>query len=96
MNKASCHACLQVKNIRPGFKWGLWLGLVNAAMETYVYPWLLGGPPWTIPHNVPDNEATKPASRCKRIDYPKCVQILFIGMRTGSLTCQVCIVLVSV
>lgn len=64
-----------MKNIRPGFKWGLWLGLANAAMETYVYPWLWGGPPWTVPHNVQDNEATKPASSCKPIDYPKCARI---------------------
>eukprot|EP00892_Ulva_mutabilis_P009925 jgi/Ulvmu1/7304/UM035_0093.1 len=60
-----------VKNIRPGFKWGLWLGLANAALESYIYPWLWGGPPWTVPHNIPDNEATKPARSCKQIQYPK-------------------------
>jgi electron-transferring-flavoprotein dehydrogenase len=34
----------QVRNIRPGFKRGLWLGMANAALET-----VLGGrSPWTI------------------------------------------------
>ena len=35
----------QVRNIRPGFRWGLWLGLMNAAMETLTFgllPWTLG------------------------------------------------------
>ena len=26
----------QVRNIRPGFRYGLWLGLANAAFETYI------------------------------------------------------------
>jgi hypothetical protein len=69
---SSVIACLQVKNIRPGFKWGFWTGLVNAAVETYVYPLLFGGPLWTVPHNVPDHQATRPAASCKQIDYPAC------------------------
>jgi electron-transferring-flavoprotein dehydrogenase len=35
----------QVRNIRPGFRWGLWRGLINAAWETVtagLSPWTLG------------------------------------------------------
>lgn len=67
------YAAVQVQNIRPGFKWGFWMGMINAGLETYVYSWLFGGPLWTVPANVPDREATKPAASCKRIDYPPCV-----------------------
>lgn len=62
---------VQVQNIRPGFKWGFWMGMLNAGMETYLYSWLFGGPLWTVPANVPDREATKPASQSKRIEYPR-------------------------
>ncbi len=41
-----------VRNIKPGFKRGLWLGLANAALET-----ALGGrTPWTLRHTA--NDAT--------------------------------------
>ncbi|MDE2221362.1 MAG: electron transfer flavoprotein-ubiquinone oxidoreductase, partial [Gammaproteobacteria bacterium] len=39
-----------VRNIKPGFKRGLWLGLANAALET-----ALGGrTPWTLRHSAND------------------------------------------
>ncbi|MFT3904732.1 MAG: electron transfer flavoprotein-ubiquinone oxidoreductase [Steroidobacteraceae bacterium] len=38
-----------VRNIKPGFKYGLWAGLANGALET-----LLGGrTPWTLSHRAP-------------------------------------------
>ena len=61
--------CVQVQNIRPGFKWGLWLGLANAALETYIFPLLFGGPAWRLSHNQPDHNATMRASQCKPIEY---------------------------
>ena len=45
----SLHA---VRNIKPGFKRGLWLGLANAALETA----LRGHTPWTLQHVA--NEST--------------------------------------
>ncbi|HSC47330.1 MAG TPA: electron transfer flavoprotein-ubiquinone oxidoreductase [Gammaproteobacteria bacterium] len=33
-----------IRNFRPGFRWGLWLGLVNAAIETVTFGLL----PWTL------------------------------------------------
>jgi electron-transferring-flavoprotein dehydrogenase len=57
-----------VRNIRPGFaKYGLWGGLVNAALDTYVFR---GKAPWTWPHHA-DHETLKKASEAPRITYPK-------------------------
>ena len=57
-----------VRNIRPGFaKYGLWGGLVNAALDTYLFR---GKAPWTWGHHA-DNETLKKASEAKRIVYPK-------------------------
>jgi len=58
----------QVRNIRPAFaKWGLYGGLVNAALETYLFK---GKAPWTFKNHA-DHEHLKKASECKPIDYPK-------------------------
>lgn len=57
-----------VRNIRPGFKYGLGPGLVNAAFETYISR---GRSPWTLRHARPDHAATEPASQHRRIVYPK-------------------------
>lgn len=58
----------KVRNIRPGFKYGLIPGLANAGLETYV---LRGYSPWTLSHGDADHLATKPLSRAKQISYPK-------------------------
>lgn len=57
----------KVRNIRPGFKKGLWWGLLNAALETYIFR---GKSPWTLRHEE-DFKALKPASSLKQIVYPK-------------------------
>ncbi len=57
----------KVRNIRPGFKWGLIPGLLNAAFETYI---TRGASPWTLKHHK-DNESLKLASESPKIDYPK-------------------------
>ena len=58
-----------VRNIRPGFaRLGLWGGLVNAALETYV---TRGASPWTLRHPHADNETLRPAAGAPRIAYPK-------------------------
>ena len=58
-----------VRNIRPGFaKFGLYGGLVNAALDTYV---LRGRAPWTLRHARPDNEGLMEAATAPRIAYPK-------------------------
>ncbi|HEX7965547.1 MAG TPA: electron transfer flavoprotein-ubiquinone oxidoreductase [Gammaproteobacteria bacterium] len=38
----------KVRNIRPGFRWGIWPGLINAALETIT----LGLLPWTLKNHA--------------------------------------------
>jgi electron-transferring-flavoprotein dehydrogenase len=56
-----------VRNIRPGFRWGLWAGLAHAAIDTYL---LRGRAPWTF-HHHPDHEQIRRAGEARRIEYPK-------------------------
>lgn len=57
----------QVRNIRPAFRWGLWLGLAYSALDTYL---LRGKAPWTLANHA-DHLQLKKAKDCKPIDYPK-------------------------
>ena len=57
----------KVRNIRPGFAKGLWLGLAHAALDTYLF---FGKAPWTLRHHA-DHENLKLASGAPKIDYPK-------------------------
>jgi electron-transferring-flavoprotein dehydrogenase len=56
-----------VRNVRPGFRWGLWAGLALAALDTYLFR---GKAPWTLHHHA-DNKSLEAKSRAKPIDYPK-------------------------
>lgn len=56
----------KVRNIRPGFRWGLWGGLIHAAFQTYG-GWML---PYTLKHHA-DHAQMKKASECAPIEYPK-------------------------
>lgn len=58
----------KVRNIRPGFRRGLWGGLINAALETYLFR---GFAPWTLKHHGEDHKSLKKASDSQKIDYPK-------------------------
>jgi electron-transferring-flavoprotein dehydrogenase len=57
----------RVRNIRPGFHYGLWAGLAYAALDTYL---LRGHAPWTFKHHV-DHACLKHAADCEPIIYPK-------------------------
>ena len=57
----------KVRNIRPGFKKGLWLGLINAALDSYVFR---GKMPWTMGHHA-DHEQLGSKNDYPVIDYPK-------------------------
>jgi len=57
----------KVRNIRPGFRWGLFPGLAHAGLDTYVFR---GRAPWTLKH-TPDHTHLKPAAECRPIVYPK-------------------------
>lgn len=56
-----------VRNIRPGFKWGLLTGLINAAFETYI---TRGHSPWTLTNHA-DHTCLLQAAKAKKINYPK-------------------------
>ncbi|NIO38776.1 MAG: electron transfer flavoprotein-ubiquinone oxidoreductase, partial [Burkholderiales bacterium] len=57
----------RIRNIRPGFRWGLYGGFLYAGLDTYL---LRGRAPWTLHHHN-DHEALKKASACRPIEYPK-------------------------
>jgi electron-transferring-flavoprotein dehydrogenase len=61
----------KVRNVKPGLKWGMWLGTVHGAVHMWLNDLGLGAlVPWTLRHGAPDNEALAPASEMPRIDYP--------------------------
>ena len=57
----------KVRNIRPGFRYGLIPGLILATIETYI---TRGYEPWTF-KNYADYQKLMLAKYCKPIDYPK-------------------------
>ena len=57
----------KVRNIRPAFAKGLWMGMGYAALDTYL---LRGKAPWTFHHHA-DHTCLKPAAEAPKIDYPK-------------------------
>ena len=56
----------QVRNVRPGFRYGLWMGLAIAAFETYISR---GKLPWTLHHKA-DHTKLKNANKMPQIQYP--------------------------
>jgi electron-transferring-flavoprotein dehydrogenase len=56
----------RARNIRPGFRGGLWAGLAYAAFDSYV---LRGKAPWTL-RNHADHRRLLPKSAARPIDYP--------------------------
>ncbi len=61
-----------VRNIRPGFQKGLWLGLMNAGLISYV---TRGREPWTMKHHA-DHLCLKNADNAQVIQYPPADGIL--------------------
>ena len=58
----------QVRNFRPVFRYGLWLGTLLGGLDLKVFR---GKAPWTLRHAHADHESLKKAAECKKIDYPK-------------------------
>lgn len=56
----------KVRNIRPGFRWGLWAGMLHAAFQTFG-GWLL---PYTLKHHA-DHSTLITADKADAINYPK-------------------------
>ena len=68
----------KVRNIRPGFHYGLWIGLINAAWETLT----MGLSPRTL-RNHADWAQLKKAKDCAKIDYPKPDGVLTFDLLTS-------------
>jgi len=56
------------RNVRPGFRWGLLGGTLNAGIDQVL---LRGKAPWTLSHRDPDHDTTGKAQDYQPIDYPK-------------------------
>ena len=84
MKKSSVYQELySVRNIRPAMTWGLGLGLIYSAIDTYL---LRGKAPWTFHHRA-DNLQLKHAADSSKITYPKHDhQITFDLMTSVALT----------
>ncbi|HEV7413951.1 MAG TPA: electron transfer flavoprotein-ubiquinone oxidoreductase [Casimicrobiaceae bacterium] len=62
----------KVRNVKPGLKWGMWLGTAHGGMHMWLNDLGLGAAvPWTLRHDRPDHETLAPAAEMPRIDYPK-------------------------
>jgi electron-transferring-flavoprotein dehydrogenase len=61
-----------VRNIRPAFKKGLWLGMLYSAVDTYL---LRGHASWTFKNHA-DHTTLKKAATCNKIEYPKADNII--------------------
>ncbi len=70
----------RARNIRPGFRAGLWAGLAHAAVDTYL---LRGAAPWTLRHGAADHDALRPAAESSRIEYPKPDNVLTFDVATS-------------
>jgi len=58
----------RVRNVRPSFRRGLWLGLAYSGLDTYLFR---GRAPWTFRHPEPDHARLGKKDEYPPIDYPK-------------------------
>ncbi|MEO8508516.1 MAG: electron transfer flavoprotein-ubiquinone oxidoreductase, partial [Betaproteobacteria bacterium] len=62
----------KVRNVKPGLKWGMWLGSLHGGAHMWLNDLGLSAlAPWTLRHGGPDHESLRPAATMPRIDYPK-------------------------
>jgi electron-transferring-flavoprotein dehydrogenase len=62
----------KVRNVKPGLKWGMWLGSLHGGLHMWLNDLRLGAlVSWTLRHDQPDHASLKPAAQMPRIDYPR-------------------------
>ena len=62
----------RVRNVKPGLKYGLWLGMLHAGVHMWLNDLRLGWlVPWTLRHNSADCETLLPIKQCPKLNYPK-------------------------
>ncbi|MDR0529604.1 MAG: electron transfer flavoprotein-ubiquinone oxidoreductase [Zoogloeaceae bacterium] len=57
----------RARNIRPSFRWGMWVGLAYSGLDTYLFR---GRAPWTLSIEA-DHEELREKTEYPKIDYPK-------------------------
>ena len=67
-NSSIYNELYKVRNVRPGFKFGLFLGLINTFLDQKI---LRGRAPWTLSHKERDNNSLKNKKNSKKLNYPK-------------------------
>ncbi|MEC9183876.1 MAG: electron transfer flavoprotein-ubiquinone oxidoreductase, partial [Pseudomonadota bacterium] len=68
------------RNVRPGFKWGLYGGMLCAGIDQILFR---GKAPWTLKHGHADHEATGKAKDFRPIEYPKADGIISFDRLTN-------------
>jgi electron-transferring-flavoprotein dehydrogenase len=62
----------QVRNVKPGLRWGMWLGTLHGGVQMWLSDLGLGrAVPWTMHHRYADHERLRPAAEMPAIAYPK-------------------------
>ena len=62
----------KVRNVKPGLKWGMWLGTLHGGLHMWLADLGLAKlVPWTLRHGQGDHATLVPANAAPRIDYPK-------------------------
>jgi electron-transferring-flavoprotein dehydrogenase len=62
----------KVRNVKPGLRWGMWLGTLHGGLHMWLNSLGLGFlVPWTLKHRKADHETLKPAAEMPNIEYPK-------------------------
>jgi electron-transferring-flavoprotein dehydrogenase len=62
----------KVRNVKPGLRWGMWLGTLHGGIQMWLNDLGLGAlVPWTLRHTKADHESLRPAAEMPRIEYPK-------------------------
>ena len=62
----------KVRNVKPGLKWGMWLGTIHGGAHMWLNDLRLGAlVPWTLRHGKADHETLRPAAQMPTIAYPK-------------------------
>jgi len=62
----------KVRNVKPGLKWGLWVGMAHGGLNMWLNDLRLGAlVPWTLRHTQTDHQALRPAAEMPPIAYPR-------------------------
>jgi electron-transferring-flavoprotein dehydrogenase len=62
----------KVRNVKPGLKWGMWLGTLHGGLHMWLNDLGLRAlVPWTLHHKRPDHATLNAADDVPRIEYPK-------------------------